>query len=1026
MKNLISFFINRPVLVKILILSVFTFGIFSILTMQKEGFPKITFKQVMIKTVFPGAAARDVELNVTVPIEEALEEVDGIEELRSTSHESVSTVTAIIDDNADDEEVRTVYDDIEAAVSQIDNLPSDLESQPVISMMTSSDLPVIELAFSAPDREKLFEIIPYIERRLAAIKGVAGIETVGMPDKELHILVDPEKARRYQVGLRSIAAAISSRNIHGSGGTLESYMGEKKVVSVNRFENYRDVLNTYLRVSDLGYSLQLKHLADISLERKEKNLRLYNNGREGVSLFIKKKSSADIIDTIEKVKKVTADINLPEDVSWQPLNDQSELTRLRLKLAGSNALLGLLLVTIILFLVFGFKTAFWTAFGIPFAFMGAFILLNFFDVTLNMFTLAGFIIVIGMLVDDAIVVAENIIFHRESGKNSIEAAVSAVHEIWLPVLGATATTIIAFSPLLALGGMPGQFIFIIPLVVILSLVSALVDSYFVLPAHLTHGNTGEKTDQKKQYIVKLEKIYHRLLEKALKYRYVMLLLFFLLMALTAVIMNRFMYKEAIPQEGTDGFSILYTLNDRGAGFNETRKIIETVEKSISELPSHELDGFSSRAGTHSLAASTDRGSQHNLAVTFVYLSPYENRDRTAEEIMNSLKNTIKNTSYIAEKAELNFDLIRFGPPLGKEIEVRISSNNDRLREKTRHQITTLMKNTEGVSEITDDNIIGKNELNVKINYEKLTLAGLDVEDVTSTLRIAFDGIIVTDMVSVDETVDFRLRLNEKGRANEKFIRNLPIQNRQGLLINLSPFIKIIEKPGDGEIKHINGLRTVTVTANLDENVLTADILMNRIRKNFKSDESVQISFAGQPVETEAIFSDLGIAAVLAFAGIYLIITLVFNSFSQPIVIMAAIPFGAIGVILANFAHGNPVSMFAGVALVGLMGVIVNDSIVMVHTVNSRLRTEDFFTALVTGAVSRLRPILLTTITTVLGVLPTAYGIGGYDPVISQLSLSLAYGLLFGTVIILFLVPILLKILHDLSEKKNKFFSRNKA
>lgn len=284
-----------------------------------------------------------------------------------------------------------------------------------------------------------------------------------------------------------------------------------------------------------------------------------------------------------------------------------------------------------------------------------------------------------------------------------------------------------------------------------------------------------------------------------------------------------------------------------------------------------------------------------------------------------------------------------------------------------------------------------------------------------TLRIAFDGMVVTELSTVDKTLEFRLRLNERARAEKTFIDTLPVANRQGNLINLAMFTSLKEQPSKAGIRHINGSRATTIFGNTDLGLISPVDVMEKVRLQFPSDDKVNVEFSGQPVESQMIFSGLSSAALAALIGIYLLIALMLNSFSKPFIIMSSIPFLIIGFAFVLITHGIPTSMMTGIAMVGLMGVIVNNSIILIHSIqelsgNSHASKED----IISGSVSRLRPVLLTTITTVLGVLPTGYGIGGSDPFLSHMSLVLAYGLLFGTTITLIMVPVLLTIGTDLS------------
>ena len=1030
MVRLVSFFLDRPLLVKLIILTVAVIGIQSIYNLQKEGFPNVTFKRVIITTIYPGASSIDVELNVTVPIEEELREVSGIQELTSTSEDGISTIIAEVNEDATKSELKKIYDDIDSTVSQIGDLPDDLDGSPIISLITSHDLPVIEVALSG-EEEELRRFSNLLKAKIELIPEVTQVDTIGLRDEEVHILVDPKLARRYKVGLRSIANSIRSRNLEGSGGTLESFLSEKKVVSINKFNHPKDVLNTYLRVSDLGYSLQLKDLAKITTSSKETNLRVRNNGKTGVSLLVTKGAKADIIETIDTMKQEIAKVKKPENIGLTYLNDQSLLTRNRLELVSSNAIVGFILVVVVLFLVFDWKIAFWTAFGIPFSFLGSLILLGTTDETLNMLTLGGFIIVLGMLVDDAIVVAENIQSYREKGMSTYKACVQGVKDIWLPVLSSSLTTMLAFTPILSFGGLPGQFVYIIPLTVILALSVSLFDSYFILPAHLLHAYDDKvkkkKPAAKKGFIVKIETAYRGMLSTALKGRLTILLFFISLFVVSILCARFFIKKDAFPQDAAEGFNIQYQV-EKGANFEKNTEILKHIEKHLSTLPEEELIGFSARMGTQSTSTNTEIGAQHNLGIVFVYLTPYSERGRTVQKIIDDLRLEMSQNEKLKKEAEISFEVTRIGPPLGKPFEVQVSSNDDKLRRKKTDEIKKYLSSVDGVFEVEDDDLEGKDELNIKIDYKTLNQAGLTVENVLQILRIAFDGQIISRMTFNNKTLDFRLRLNKQGRGDINFIRDLPIQNRNGLFINLGLFVKKDIYPAKSSIKHLNYKRTTTIFGNIDTNKISGIEVISMVENKFVEniDENYGIHFGGEPIEQNKIFSNIGGAALIAIMGVYVIISLVFNSFSRPLIIIISIPFSVIGLVFAALTHGVPLSMFAGIAIVGLTGVIVNGAIVMIHTIYEKTdnaekgkkqqKVQMSDKGIIEGAVSRLRPIALTTITTVMGIFPTAYGIGGTDPFISQMCLFLGYGLLFGTLIILFLIPILLSLMTSLENR----------
>lgn len=1019
MGTLVRFFVNRPMLVNIIAIAVIGLGIKSAAELQKEGFPEISMNKIIIQTIYPGASASDVELNVTVPIEDAIGELEGIKEIISVSEESISRIEVQADDNATPEEFRRLYNDAENAISSVSDLPSGVEGKPSINEFTSSDVPVMEISYTGE-----YSILkPYIDRlesKLKKLPGVSNVTTIGIPDEEVQILVDPVKARNNRVDLRMILRAIQKRNLEGTGGTLESFLSEKKIVFLSKFEDYHDVLNTNITMNDAGFGLKLKDIATLKVVPQERNLIVRNNGNRGATISIKKTGSSDLIQAVDGINSFLEKETLPEGVTTKVLFDQSRLTRDRITLLAGNAIVGFLLVIVVLFMIFDMKTAVWTAFGIPFTLCGMFIFLKMYGISMNLISLGGFVIIIGMLVDDAIVIAEEVNSNHEKGMDRKEAAIEAVRRMWIPVAASCLTTMVAFSPLFSIGGFPGKFIWAIPLMVIVGLFISLFESYFFLPTHLSHGRVSESS--KKDFVVKMEEYYEKTIIRVVEKKYLFVASMIVLLLGSFALFANFVNKDPFPQDAAEGFNITVTL-PKGTHPEETEKAVILMEDLLHKLPENEIIGFSSRIGTQSQLSATTMGSQNNIAIIFVYLKPFSERDRTADQIMIALK---KDSMQAAEKmhAEYLLYLNRLGPPMGRPFEIRVIANSNEDREKREKEIRDYLATIPGVFDIENDEVEGKNELNLKIDHDKLSKTGLTVEDVLTTLRIAFDGIIVTDLATVDKTIEFRLRLNERARADKNFLDNLPIANSMGNLINLSMFSSFVEQPSRAGIHHVNGVRATTIFGNTDIDIISPVGVMETIQSVFQSDEAVSIEYAGQPVETNLIFSGLASAAVAAFFGIYLLIALILNSFSKPIMIMTSIPFLVIGFAFVLLTHGIPASMMGGIAMVGLMGVIVNNSIIMVDTIRE-LSIDDQITKahIIKGATSRLRPVLLTTTTTVLGVLPTGYGIGGSDPFLAHMSLVLAYGLLFGTTITLFMVPALFTIGIDISNLREKFGSK---
>lgn len=1014
MNALIRFFLSHELLIKIIFFGVIVLGVASMLNIQKEGFPSVSLNIVKVITVYAGASAGDVEINLTTRLEEEIGEVDGIDEFTSTSQENASTIVIQVNDDASEAELRIIVNDIQQAVDKTRDLPSDLTETPVVDVVTTGDTPILSINLSG-DHKDLRSILPLLERGIESLPGVSGVDKIGYFDREVHIEVDPIKAKRLRIGLSDILKAIGARNLRTTGGTLESYLNERIVVTLNKFTNLKDVENVILRSIITGQSVKLKDVAVVKIREKDERLIVRNHGRPGMNLVVRKKSSADIIKTIDSIKRYLKQQPLPGTVSYSFSNDQSARTRLRLRVLGGNALMGFVLVAIILLFALNNRTAFWTAMSVPFSLLGTFLLVPVFGITLSAVSLAGFVLVLGMLVDDAIIVAEKITLYREQGISPQQAAVRGVVNIWKPVTVASLTTILAFSPMFAIGGMPGKFAWAIPAVVIIALSVSLFETFFILPNHLAGGKI-KKEQGKPEWMLKMERFYSRTLEGVLHRRYLVLLALLVILGASFYVVKFHMKAVLFPQGGVETFYIKVEL-PRGASLLATEKRLKDIEHIVHQLPKTELESYATRIGHMSTEASKNRGDHHNWGIVSVYLTGEAARKRTAAEIVNDLRKNIQ--PQIGEK--IIFENQRIGPPIGKPVEIQVISNDDRLREKVAKQLFVYLQKINGVIDLDTNLKPDKEQLVVDINYKRLAEVGLTVKDVAEALRVSFDGILVSSTTSVSETLEYRVIMDPKYRGDPKIIYRIPVKNKQGQVITLRDVLTLTKDSGPLAYHHVNGIRTETLSGDLDTAIISAQELKSKVMARFgdmlKKHATLKLTFAGESRETEKIAGGFIFSAILALALIYILVAILLDSFSQPLVIMSTIPFAIVGVIWAFFAHGEPLSFFSTMGMLGLIGVIVNDSIIMLSETKRELQISpdaNLVRTTVGGAVTRLRPVLLTTITTVVGLLPTTYGIGGKDTLIIPLTMAMAYGLMFGTIITLVIVPTLTIVGHDIA------------
>ena len=1014
MNSLIQFFLDRSMLVKLIFLSVIAFGLNQMFTIQKEGFPAVDLNKVTVSTLYRGASAEDVELNVTTKLEEELREVDGLYEVTSTSRENFSSIIIQADEDANARALTVIVNDIKQAIDQTRDLPLDLDELPVVDVISTADTPIISINLFG-EHSKLRDILPVLERSIETLPGVSGVDKIGYFDREIHIEIDPIKAQKLRISLSEVLAAIQSRNLRTTGGTLESYMNEQTVISLNKFNNAEEVENVILRANISGQVVKIKDIANVILREKDENFIVRNEGKPGMNLVIRKKRDADIIKTLERVKEHMANKALPEGVGFSYSNDQSTKTRLRLQVLGGNAILGFTLVTIILMLALSRQAAFWTAMSVPFALLGSFIILPYFGISINAISLAGFVLVLGLLVDDAIVVAEKITLYQEEGLSPKEAALKGAKAMWRPVTVASITTILAFSPMFYIGGMPGKFAWAIPAVVIVALMVSLFECFFLLPHHLTSGK-NLKTKSKPGWILKTENFYQNLLENLLHRRYLVLLTMLLILSSSIFLVKSSMKFQIFPQDGVERFYLKLEMQ-RGASLEATEKRLKELENHIKKLPKKELESYSTRVGTLSTTLTQNRGDHSHWGLISVFLTGEASRSRTADEIIESLRKSVP-----TNKDEiLIFEKKRVGPAIGKPAEIRISANDDTLREKTAKEIKDFISSLPGVVDVETDNKPGKDQLIVNIDYKKLAEVGLKVKDVADALRVTYDGMLVSSTTSVEETIEYRVIVDPKYRNNQEMLFKIPVKNNRGQVMNLSDLLSLSHGQGPLEFKHINGVRTETVSADLDPTITSPKIIQKKVYNKFESSwlkhPELKVAFAGEAREQNKIFGGFLSAGIVALVSIYLVVALLLNSFGQSFIVMSVIPFAIIGVIWAFYFHDMPLSFFSTMGTLGLVGVVVNGTIIMVTEVNKGLAYKpdsNLVQTIVSAAKNRLRPVLLTTLTTVAGLLPTAYGIGGKDGLIMPLTMAMAYGLMFATLITLILTPTLLVIGHDIA------------
>jgi len=1018
-EGLIRFFERRHLLVHTLVFVVVVLGLLSASRAPRETFPNVSIPTLFVTATLPGASARDLETKVTIPLEEAVEELDGLSKYHTVVTDNLSTTTVELDDAFDAERIQRAEKDLRNLIDAINDFPAEMEDDPVVTRLNPRLFPVIQVALSGPTAA-VTVAAKDLERRIRRLESVSKVDVPGLQDPEVRVLVDPQHARELGVTLLDVVRAIERRNVSSTGGMLESETDRLQVILWSRFEHPEEVGNTVLRFLPGGGAVHVYDVARIELGREDTGLLAHTNGQPGITVVAHKREDADIVDTADEVRELVESTPLPEGVEAVIVRDESFMTRNRLELMTWNGLLGSILVALVLFVFLTRSTAIWVLLGIPVVFLGALAIFALTDMSINIITLTGFVVALGLVVDDAVVVAEAVVAKRQEGVGTDEASVQGALQMSRPVMTSAITTILAFVPMYAIGGMAGRIMFDMPTVVILALSLSVVESFLILPAHLSTGRV-RKAPPKRRFLVRMEETYRRWLDTVLARRGWLLSGFVAAFVLIMVFIRPLVGVQLFPQDDSRALYIKIT-TPLGTPLEQTEAVAMQIERQLPELLAPDLVAVTARIG-HQQAGQRgerERGAAENEAVVSALFKNL-GREKTSAQWIQVLEHGL----LAPIDAELVFEAEYFGPPVGNPVTIHVASNRDELRRASALEIAARLEGMEGLSNVEVDERPGTPQLDLNLDYEKLALRGLEAEDVAQTLKAAFFGIEASEHRDLDETTSFRVMFDPSSRRSLDALLETPVRAGSGEIVRLRDVVNPTETPAVSRIYHRNGVRTATVVAAFDADsdltALTAAQQIEReIMPDFVNTPELEVYAGGEAVETRKTTADIGVVALLAVAGITVAIALMLGSFLEAFFVIAIIPFSLAAVILTFFLHGKTLSLFAMLGAVGLAGVVVNASIVMVDAIHRRiaesgegLTTAARREALLDAVVSRLRPIVVTTLTTLGGVLPMAYGIGGYDASVAPMSLALGWGLAFSTIVTLFLVPCLYTLAQDL-------------
>ena len=1023
MRAIVDFFLKRHLLVHVLLAATVLAGYIASQNNQREGFPVIELNQLWVTGILPGAAAEDVEKKLTIPIEEAIEIVDGVVGFKTTITENRSTTIVDLDMALDSQGIDIAKRDIEDAIAGIRTFPAEMTDEPMIGKIIPGKLPILEIALSGPTESVRRDALN-LEKKLKALEGVGQVTVVGYRDPEVRVFYDPDRGRALGVTIQEVIGAIEGRNIFSTGGKISEAGSDKQVVLRGLYEEPQAVEMTPLRARPNGGVLRIGDVARVEKGLAENGLRVRTNGKPGISIAIRKKDNADIIDTVDSIMSEVGEYPFSAGVESVFVNDLSFLTRNRLQIMVNNGLIGIALVVLTLFLFLNRQAAIWVSIGVPVVIAGTVALLPFFGLTVNMITMAGFVVVLGLLVDDAVVVAERIIFRKDQGLRGVEAAREGTLDVIRPVIASSITTVLAFSPMLFLGGPAGKFAWAVPAVVVLSLIMSIFESVVMLPLHLSNERKAAPSGgaQKRAFVIRMESVYRSFLGRVLNRRYLVVFGFVTAFIFVMGVIAPRVPFTLFPQDDSDVLWVKVRMPE-GTALEETEAAIAAIDEQIAPIVGEDLIATTARVGHLSvLALDRNSGGTDNIGYISAIMKPVD-RDKTCGEWAEVLTRKLSTP----EGAAITFEAKPIGPPVGFPVQIHVASNDDLDRRSTAQLVALKLQEVEGLTDINIDEKPGIRQIDLNPDYDKMAMYGISPKVVGQTLKAALFGVEVSELRTLDETMKFRVMFDQKTRTDLDGLLDAPILTQQRQTVSLRDVVRPVDVASSSTIYHQDGIRTATVTANFlpDSGWTSLSFAKHASKELLPSfrEPNVNVFVGGEAVETEKATGDLAVVGFIAVLSICTVIAVMLNSFVEAIFVVCVIPFGIMGVFVAFWVHGASLSLFAMLGGIGLSGVVVNDSVVMVDGIHRILANADDENGarrrelVIEAVVQRLRPILVTTTTTLGGVLPTAYGLGGHDMALSPMSLALGWGLFLATALTLILVPALYEIAQDLKRLK---------
>jgi len=1034
MKRIIAAFAQNTVFANIVLVLIFLIGGLAAFSMIRENFPEFSLDMIIVSVPYPGADPEEVEEGISQKLEEAIEGMEGIKQYSTYSGENIGTMTVEVKENYD---VGDVLEKIRSNINAISTFPTDAE-KPVITELILKE-PVLSLYLSGNMSERrLKEWAEMIKDEIRQIPDISQVEVFGTRDYEISIEVSEERLREYGLTFAQVSDAVRRSNLNLAGGTIRTRGEEIRVRTMGRKYTGEKLSSIVVMARPEGEIITLDRLAEIRDGFTQDPIYSTTNGERSVLVIIFKTKEEDALKISEAANTFIEKKQgqLPEGATIKLLYDNTDMLQSRISLLTKNGIIGLGLVFLLLWLFLDARLSFWGGMGIPISIAGAMGILWAVGGTINMISLFGLIMVLGVIVDDAIVVGEAIFARRQKGDPPLRAAVEGVCEVGMPVVAAVITTIVAFIPLAHIGGIMGKFIAVLPTVVIACLIISLVECLILLPAHLSHlpdmSAKDEKQNGLKRMLMSLRRfparglgwfvknIYTPFLRMAIRWRYVSFCIAIAILLLTMGFVQGGILKfEVFPE--VDGFVMTSTVEfPEGTPSETTRKALARIEGALLRLEKNTetlsgeplLEDRLTLLGQSFSENEIGKSGPHMGSVQAILLDS-EMRGIHAKDLMVAWE---KETGPIPGVKALTFEGMSHGPP-GAPIEVWLQGQDMRDILAAADDLMERLHKFDGVYQIRSDFSPGKNEMRLALKPEARTM-GLTVDDLARQVYAGYYGEEAVRLQRGRDDIRVKVRYTSDERSRLSDMERVRIRTPKGYEVPLLSVADISFAPGYSTITRTDGLRRVAVSAGVDTNKANANEIFAELSKSFFPQlrnryPGVYIALQGEKKKMRESFSTLAVGFPLAVLGIFIIIATMFRSYTQPFIIMFTVPFGIIGGIMGHLLLGYDLSLMSVFGMVALAGVVVNDAIVLIERINENISEKmPFFKAIQKGGARRFRAIFLTSLSTVGGLTPLIMETDFQAKFLIPMALSIAGGVTFATVLTLVLIPSLLVILND--------------